>query len=57
MRKKQAFSETLFRSMGGVGITHREDTEAGVHSLSVVQGQNAVDTNAKRAGLLGSKYM
>lgn len=40
-----------------MGITHREDTEAGVHSLSVVQGQNAVDTNAKRAGLLGSKYM
>lgn len=43
--------------MGEVGLTHREDTETGVHSLSVVQGQNAVSTNAERMGLLGSKYM
>ena len=43
--------------MGEVGLTHREDTETGVQSLSVMQGQNAVGTNAERMGLLGSKYM
>lgn len=40
-----------------MSLTHREDTEAGMHSLSVVQGQNAVDTTAERVGLSGSKYM
>lgn len=56
MRKKQAFSETLFTSMGGVGLTPREDTEAGVHCLSKMQwAQNVVGTKCKEGGFVGEQ--